>query len=74
MERIDSKLFQKQQLSAEELFLFKGGQKTKPTVSETAKYDSTWYFWEDDNGNTTSDVTDDPDLGVLPAAANIMKR
>jgi hypothetical protein len=71
MEKIESKLFAKNQLTARQQYLFKGGHKTKPTISQTAKYDSTWYFFEDDNGNTTSDSTDDLDLGLLPATTHI---
>jgi hypothetical protein len=70
LEKVNDKRFQKVALSNANMHLFKGGESGLITKSQTAIYESTYYFWED-----TRNVTDSTeDTQILPAANNISSR
>ena len=73
MKKINDELFKKNEMTEREKFNFKGGDSKEPTYSDCVKFDSTWYFWDDDNGNTQTDTTTDTILSLLPAVNNITK-
>ena len=70
LEKVNDKRFQKIALSKSNLHLFKGGESGLVTKSQTAVYESTYYFWED-----TRNVTDSTeDTQILHAVNNISSR